>query len=471
MPKCMPGGGGLRRQTWVEAAYNVLSNPLPLHLAVFVAHLCACAVSIAAAVSDELSTAAAVSDELSTLVCTAVAPLTGAWAGPAAPAPGVVARAVAQQLGLGLSRCGRSLLASGRLVQLMVMACAVQCVGAVDPVGDDDAGAAAAVAVTLSALASVVAGAVLADASRQGGAGPLASVAAASSQDQRHANTSSTAVADVEEALYICLANMCLRGGREGDIRWLLRAARVSRAWLNAVHASLPLVPGITFPAHVTGADVLAMLIRLAGANLKTVCLEGCRQLSAVDIGRVLADLAARCPAVIEVNLTDCEEEAILRALAVCSQKTLGAVSLADFRALLLAQAEEADASRCPLARLLERLCLPRLLLDADFAPGRDALRKAVECAIKDAAAVYDVLLLLLLTFHPAGQDETITFDSNQQFGGRKRALHLVAEAGAEEWKDGGPAPLVSVLTLAGTDVNATDGVSVWRERGERACV
>ena len=84
----------------------------------------------------------------------------------------------------------------------------------------------------------------------------------------------------------------------------------------------------------------------------------------------------------------------------------------------------------------------------------------------------HDVLLLLLLTFHPAGQDETIIFDSNQQIGwGRKRALHLVAEAGAEEWKDGGPAPLVSVLTLAGTDVNATDGVSVWRGRGERVCV
>ena len=117
---------------------------------------------------------------MSTLVCTAVAPLTGAWAGPAAPAPGVVARAVAQQLGLGLSRCGRSLLASGRLVQLMAMACAVQCVGAVDPGGDDDAGAAAAVAVTLTTLASVVAGAVLgapqpgpADASRKGDRGNL----------------------------------------------------------------------------------------------------------------------------------------------------------------------------------------------------------------------------------------------------------------------------------------------------------
>merc|ERR1712216_886022 len=92
-----------------------------------------------------------------------------------------------------------------------------------------------------------------------------------------------------------------------------------------------------------------------------------------------------------------------------------------------------------------------------------------VECAIKDAAAVYDVLLLLLLTFHPAGQDETITFDSNQQFQfglESKRALHLVAEAGAEEWKDGGPAPLVSVLTLAGTDVNGKHTLLGAAEKG-----
>ena len=64
----------------------------------------------------------------------------------------------------------RVLQEGGNAMDAAVAACAVQCVGAVDPVGDDDAGAAAAVAVTLSALASVVAGAVLA--SRQGGAGP-----------------------------------------------------------------------------------------------------------------------------------------------------------------------------------------------------------------------------------------------------------------------------------------------------------
>ena len=126
------------------------------------------------------------------------------------------------------------------------------------------------------------------------------------------------------QALHICLATQCMRG--VPDIRWLLRA-QVSQVLRQAVHGALPLLPRIVFPAHVTGADVLAMLMRVAGANLKAVSLGSCRQLSAVDIGCILADLAARCPAVIEVNLTDCGEEAILRALAVCAQTTLGARS------------------------------------------------------------------------------------------------------------------------------------------------
>ena len=187
-----------------------------------------------------------------------------------------------------------------------------------------------------------------------------------------------------EEALLICFATLCIRGGREGDIRLLLRA-RVSRSWRDAVHVSLPLVPRIVFPAHVTGADVLAMLMRVAGTNLKTVCLEGCRQLSAVDMGRILADLAARCPAVIEVNLTDCEEEAILRALATAAKRHFGAVSPADLRAMLLALAEGEPASRCPLELLLGQLTSPALRVADEgqgFVPGRDAFRKAVKCAI-----------------------------------------------------------------------------------------
>jgi len=269
----------------------------------------------------------------------------------------------------------------------------------------------------------------------------------------------------------------------------LLRAARVSRAWLNAVHASLPLVPGITFPAHVTGADVLAMLMRVAGANLKTVCLEGCRQLSAVDIGRILADLAARCPAVIEVNLTDCEEEAILRALATAAKRHFGAVSPADLRAMLLALAEGEAASRCPLELLLGQITSPALRVADEgqgFVPGRDAFRKAVQCAIGDSgeeeeeeeetnemeeegvkASVYDeeavyVVALLMACAFSAGQDEeTITFHCNQRIEDdyydeeeddepRKRALHLVAEGG-------GPLALLFLLLVAGARVDAQD--------------
>jgi len=192
---------------------------------------------------------------------------------------------------------------------------------------------------------------------------------------------------DYEEALHICFATLCIRGGREGDIRLLLRA-RVSRAWRDAVHISLPLVPRIVFPAHVTGPDVLAMLMRVAGANLKTLCLEGCWQLSAVDIGRILADLAARCPAVIEVNLTDCGEEAILRVLATAAKRQFGAVSPADLHAMLLALAEGQAASRCPLELLLGQITSPALRVADEgqgFVPGRDAFRKAVKCAIGDS--------------------------------------------------------------------------------------
>ena len=304
----------------------------------------------------------------------------------------------------------------------------------------------------------------------------------------------------VEEALSICLATLCSHGER--DIRWLLLARAVSQIWREAVDTSFGFLPWIAFPIHVTGADVLALLIRVAGTNLKTVSLEGCRQLSAVDIGRILVDLAARCPAVIEVNLTGCREEAILRALAVCAQGTFGAVSPADFRALLLAQAEEGASGKegggvsggeggahkrsCSLGHILPRLHYPRLLFDADFAPGPDAFRKAVKCAVGHQVtaeaeaeaeaeearaeadeAVYDVAVLLACAWGASDgddDDEAITFDCNERMFGDgnermfdedadrpgQRALHLVAERG-------GPVPLLSLLTSAGADVNATD--------------
>ena len=175
-----------------------------------------------------------------------------------------------------------------------------------------------------------------------------------------------------EAALIVCFATLCLRGVL--DPRWLMRVREVSSGTREAVHKAFSLLPGIAFPAHVTGPDVLAMLMRVAGANLKTVCLEGCRQLSAVDIGRILAGLDARCPAVIEVNLTDCSEEAILRALATAARRHFGAVSPADLRAILLALAGGEAASRCPLDLLLGQIAPPRLRVADEgqgFVPGQ----------------------------------------------------------------------------------------------------
>ena len=97
--------------------------------------------------------------------------------------------------------------------------------------------ASAAVAVTLSTLASVVAGAVLgapqpgpADASLQGGAS---------------SRGASTAWAET------CFATLCLHGLL--DLRWLMCARGVSRSLRDAVDRAFSLLPGITFPAHVTG--------------------------------------------------------------------------------------------------------------------------------------------------------------------------------------------------------------------------
>ena len=176
----------------------------------------------------------------------------------------------------------------------------------------------------------------------------------------------------------------------------------------------------------------------------------------------------------IEVNLTDCSEEAILRALATAAKRHFGAVSPADLRAILLALAGGEAASRCPLDLLLGQLAPPRLRVADEgqgFVPGRDAVRKAVECAIGEAqkeeetdemeeegvkaavydeAAVYPVALLLACAFRAGEDEETIiTFDCKDA----ERALRLVAQRG-------GPASLLSFLTLAGADVNAKDDVS-----------
>ena len=270
----------------------------------------------------------------------------------------------------------------------------------------------------------------------------------------------------VNEALEVCFSTLCMRFLHGGGICFLLRARGVSRAWREAIDKALPLLARIAFPVHVTGPDVVAVLMRAAGTSLKTVCFEGCRQLSGADIGCIIQCLA-RCPAVMEVNITGCREEVIVRALAVGAKKAVGAISPADLRALLLEQAEGEGEYRCPRGRLVE-LLHPRLLLSQDFAPGQDAFLKAVKCATVEeeddeddeevTACVYEAAVLEACCWR--GQDEeTTTFDFDEKTRRGKCALHFVAQRG-------GPLSLLTLLMSAGARVDAKDDVSVLREGG-----
>ena len=64
-------------------------------------------------------------------------------------------------LAVRLSCCGQRLLACDRIVQLMILVCLVQCVGAMDPAGTDVQAAAASSAAATLTVTSVVAGVLM----------------------------------------------------------------------------------------------------------------------------------------------------------------------------------------------------------------------------------------------------------------------------------------------------------------------
>ena len=111
-------------------------------------------------------------------------------------------------------------------------------------------------------------------------------------------------------------------------LRALLRCGRVSRRWREAVRCALPTLRALDFrgsEARVTGPDVLAVMGRVAGANLATVDLARCRRLGAADVEQILACVPATCPG--EIVVTGCRSRAILRAVAVRARDALAAAS------------------------------------------------------------------------------------------------------------------------------------------------
>ncbi len=80
----------------------------------------------------------------------------------------------------------------------------------------------------------------------------------------------------------------------------------------------LPTLPILSFgKGGVADADVLCSLNRVASENLREVDLSGCRKISASGMENILRICAEKCSGLLEVNITACSKESILRAMAI----------------------------------------------------------------------------------------------------------------------------------------------------------
>ena len=255
--------------------------------------------------------------------------------------------------------------------------------------------------------------------------------------------------------------HMCCHG--KEPLARLMHWRAVSRGWRVPLHKSLPMMHRISFPASVTGEDVLRVLGLVAGGNLRLVDMRQCRKLIPSAIEEILHRLHATCPAVIEVDITGCSDQVVLRALSVRALSTFGASAL-DVHAQLMVLAEGLGSARCPLPVFLNALQdrEPRLVFDPAFAPAEGAFFTAqslwhpkagvlVECCVADnATAVVDAAVLLGVSFPFGNQDGTRIFDCNKRDSNGQGCLHIVAQQGC-------PGPLFAVLRSAGADIHAKD--------------
>ena len=185
----------------------------------------------------------------------------------------------------------------------------------------------------------------------------------------------------------------------------------------------------------------------MASENLREVDLSGCQEIRASGMENILRICAETCSGLLEVNITACSEEAILRAVAIRAQAVCNAASALELYLTLRSssasrdqppaiephldaafdaikqtatpipssapsffqtdpeQAETAPAhgkERCPMSNLRSILnsTRPLLLLDDDvqFAPDENALFRAAA-----RGSDVDVALLLTVSFSVGG--------------------------------------------------------------------
>ena len=277
----------------------------------------------------------------------------------------------------------------------------------------------------------------------------------------------------------------------------LSHCCAVSRGWRKSLLEHLRTLPILSFGKSwcwrrgkracwgVTDADVLRSLGRVASENLREVDLSGCREIRASGMENILRKCAETCSGLLEVNITACSEEAILRAVAIRAQAACNAASALELYLTLRSSSASRDQpptkERCPMSNLRSLLnsTRPLLLLDDDvqFAPDENALFRAAA-----HGSDVDVALLLTVSFSVGGavrvyeveekdsQDNTVLLTACGVPQGNWEVAKFLVDAGAKvnsaNKRDdtpllvacgAGKLELVEMLIAAGAEVNSAN--------------
>jgi hypothetical protein len=231
------------------------------------------------------------------------------------------------------------------------------------------------------------------------------------------------------------------------------RLAVVSKTWRRVSSNALKTAHQLNlsgFAESVTDAVVRLALVRVTSENLRLVNLSGCRNISAGGMEDILQYVAETCAGVMEVDVTACSNEAVLRAVATRARAALAPLAL-DLFALLRSMGEE--GKRCSFSRFenefgsLLHASPPLLLFDRRaLAPRKKALLHA---AAHGTAPEVAMLLSLSFRRNESDEGETRTYNVNARDSQDNAPLFLACRSGNFE--------IAEMLVVAGADVSAVN--------------
>jgi len=205
------------------------------------------------------------------------------------------------------------------------------------------------------------------------------------------------------------------------------RLTVVSKTWRRLSLNSLKTVPQLIlsgFAESVTDEVVRLALLRVASENLRLVDLSGCHNISPGGMEDILQYLLETCSGLKEIDVKECSNEAVLRAVAIRTRAVCGVRSALDLYTHLKSlkvhaeeieeeqdEQEQEDEKRYPfsyLSRLLHA-STPLLLFDPELHASKNALLQAAAHGTGS-----DVAMLLSLSFAVGDEVESYEDESDE---------------------------------------------------------